>query len=399
MFHKPRGQRDDLGMGQGLGHQDARNGLTARPVRAAAQGRRRIKWTVPIFVRRKWDCPLRKCRRKVTQVWAGLHGQFDPDGKSPQALGTGDEMARGIAGSYHPKPCPPMVKLGIMKRGASGATREAKWRNIGVGMPTRAWNMRWLARFAQGLRPRASVLGRNIRDLLFPFRCESCDDDLGSTEDGILLCQKCRNSLAPREYLGCRCCGAQSPPGERPDRCHLCRREKFHFDGVIPLGAYRETLRDAILQMKRFGGEPLSAAMGRFYLHRRGEQLAGFKPDIVVPVPMHWKRRLVRKTNSPELVARPIAAGLQVPLFQRTLRRCRNTLPQKDLHPRQRRENLRGAFRLAKRYDLDGARVVLVDDILTTGATCNEAANVLKRGGASAVIVAVLARAEGEDRP
>jgi len=110
-------------------------------------------------------------------------------------------------------------------------------------------------------------------------------------------------------------------------------------------------------------------------------------------VPMYWKRRLVRGTNSPEIIARSVAAGLGVKARGRLLVRCRNTLPQADLSPRHRFSNVKGAFRVRKHRDLDGARVLLVDDILTTGATCSEAARALKKAGAAVVAAAVVARA------
>jgi ComF family protein len=150
--------------------------------------------------------------------------------------------------------------------------------------------------------------------------------------------------------------------------------------------------------MKHAAEEPLSAAMGQFLVLQRGGLLATLQPDLVVPVPMYWRQRLVRRTNSPDLLADRLAKFLRVSVLDRVLRRCRDTLPQKSLPPGRRFPNVRGAFRLAAGYDLKGARVLLVDDVLTTGATCNEAARVLKKeGGAEAVLVAVLARADGED--
>jgi ComF family protein len=125
------------------------------------------------------------------------------------------------------------------------------------------------------------------------------------------------------------------------------------------------------------------------------ERLADFAPDVVAVVPMHWRRRLFRGVNSPELVAERLAAGLSCSLAVGMLRRTRNTPPQADMPPAQRFTNMRGAFRTRRGHRLQGASVLLVDDILTTGATCSEAAKVLRGLGAADVVVAVLARAEG----
>ena len=136
--------------------------------------------------------------------------------------------------------------------------------------------------------------------------------------------------------------------------------------------------------------------MGRLYFINRGVQLASFRPDLIVPIPMFWWRRFVRQTNSPDILARELARLANVRRFTGALRRCRNTLPQRILLPRERFHNVRGAFRLAAGFDFRNARVVLVDDVMTTGATCDAAAKLFKDAGASMVIVAVLTRAEGD---
>jgi predicted amidophosphoribosyltransferase len=111
---------------------------------------------------------------------------------------------------------------------------------------------------------------------------------------------------------------------------------------------------------------------------------------------MFWTRRLRRGTNSPEALAQTLGRQLGVPV-RGLLRRRRNTLPQAPLPPRERFRNVRGAFALRKSGALDGIRILVVDDILTTGATCSEAAGVLKAAGAAWVGVVVVARAHGPD--
>jgi ComF family protein len=187
----------------------------------------------------------------------------------------------------------------------------------------------------------------------------------------------------------------------------MCQPAQLHFDTVVPLGGYRAGLREAVLRIKRRGGEPLAEAMARLYVLRRGAQVAEQHADVVVPIPMHWTRRMVRETNSSEVLAARLGRALGLPLAQGRLVHWRRTLPQKSLPPRERFRNVHGAFRLCRAprlpaafrqtaFDLRGARVLLVDDVLTTGATCSEAAKVLKQGGAAWVAVAVLDRAMGD---
>ena len=245
---------------------------------------------------------------------------------------------------------------------------------------------RWLARWC-----------RTAVNLIFPPRCAYCDLDLGEPHDALLLCQACREKLGPEQWPCCRRCGAAIPADcPPPERCGLCRSARLHFDTVVPLAEYQEDLRSAILRMKRPPGESLSKAMGQLLARRRGQRLAELEPDVIAPIPMHWARRLKRGTNSPEILAGCLAQRLGVPLEAHLLVRRRNTKPQPGLRPPQRFANLKGAFRTSKGYDFRGVRVLLVDDVLTTGATCSEAAHVLKQAGAAWVAAAVLARAEGD---
>ncbi|HUT13621.1 MAG TPA: phosphoribosyltransferase family protein [Thermoguttaceae bacterium] len=146
--------------------------------------------------------------------------------------------------------------------------------------------------------------------------------------------------------------------------------------------------------MKRPAHDSLSAAMGRLLAALREEQFAQLNLDLVVPVPMYWMRLARRGTNSPEILSQCLGQHLGVPV-RRVLSRRRNTLPQADLSPRDRFRNVRGAFCVRKGRRLGGRRILLVDDILTTGATCSEAARVLKEAGAELVAAAVIARAQG----
>jgi ComF family protein len=245
---------------------------------------------------------------------------------------------------------------------------------------------RWVARWR--------TCGLN---LLFPPRCAYCDAELPLVEDDLLLCDRCRGALAPESGTYCLRCGAPvSTDQPAPESCEMCEGVHLKFDCVVSLGTYRSQLREAVLRMKRPRGELLSAAMGRFYWLRRGADLSALAPDVVVPVPMFWTQRLTRGTNSPDILAECLARRLHVPLEPRMIVRSRKTEPQRSLKPRQRRRNVRHAFALRAGYTLEGYRVLLVDDVLTTGATASEIAGLMKRAGASLVVVAVLARGIGE---
>ncbi len=148
--------------------------------------------------------------------------------------------------------------------------------------------------------------------------------------------------------------------------------------------------------MKRPSHDALSAAMARLLADRRREQLLAQPCDMAIPIPLFWTCRLGRGGNSPDVLARGLAKFLQIPLRRDILVKHRNTLRQADLPPSQRFRNVRDAFRVRRPEAIAGARVLLVDDVLTTGATCSEAAKTLKKAGAAWVGVAVVARAQGK---
>ena len=158
------------------------------------------------------------------------------------------------------------------------------------------------------------------------------------------------------------------------------------------MGIYADTLRACILRMKSPQGVKLAATIAEAYCVYRAKTLEKYRPDLVAPVPMHWLHRLWRRTNSPETMARRIAHRLDVYLEVPLLVRCKRTEPQHELSRQARFQNVRNAFVVRKGYDLSGTRVLLIDDILTTGATASEAAKVLKKAGAKEVIVGVAAK-------
>jgi ComF family protein len=253
-------------------------------------------------------------------------------------------------------------------------------------------------------------------NLLFPPRCAFCRVDIAEAEEHVPICAECCRRLVPETWVGCRHCGgALSNAGHEgdspifvdtkigtvpksPDNCSLCKDPPLLFDRVVTIGGYRDNLRDAILRMKHPQHENLSLAMGRLLGQKRFNELDELEADLIVPIPMYWMRRLRRGTNSAELLARCLGRKLRLPVKRRMLVRCKNTQPQSEILIKKKRfNNMRGAFRVRWTRQLKGVRVLLVDDVLTTGATCSEAAAVLKKAGAAMVAVAVVARAQGRE--
>jgi ComF family protein len=235
-------------------------------------------------------------------------------------------------------------------------------------------------------------------ELVYPPRCTFCRDEILGLEDEILLCLECRKELTAGEQPVCpRCATSLDGAVVSAGGCPRCRDVDWQFSAAFRLARYRDELRKAVLRMKSPADEPLTAAVGRLLVVQRMADLTAWRPDLVVPVPMHWRRRLARGANSPDLLAAIIARRLKTRSAVGALSRRRQTRPQNELPTEDRAENIRGAFRIKSSWDFRGARVLLVDDVMTTGATANETAGVLRRGGAADVAIAVVARAEQAD--
>jgi ComF family protein len=162
----------------------------------------------------------------------------------------------------------------------------------------------------------------------------------------------------------------------------------------VALGDYHTQLQQAVIWMKQLAHEPLTFAMAHL-LADCAASLADDPLDLVVPVPMHPWRRLKRGTQPSLILGSQIARRLGLPLAERLLYCRRKSLKQGTLSPTERFKNRRGAFSISPGYDITDRHVLLVDDILTTGATASEAARILRRSGAATVVVAVVARGIG----
>jgi ComF family protein len=241
----------------------------------------------------------------------------------------------------------------------------------------------------------AAVLG-----LLFPPECTFCHALLGDVPRKFALCDGCIATLLSHQPQ-CPFCACPTPLGaEKLPKCVRCRGMKWHVERIVALGTYENELRDAVLRTKNTAGDPLARALGRALAERVAETVSreGAAFDVVVPVPLYWLRRLEHGTNNAETVAERIAARLDLPLCADGLLRIRWTDPQSSVTGAQRPENIRGAFEINENYDWTDARVILVDDVVTTGSTINECAKVLRQAGASHVEIAALARTSGEVR-
>lgn len=233
-------------------------------------------------------------------------------------------------------------------------------------------------------------LVRGVRQLIYPTVCARCDTLVPGAADDF--CPACAHALTADPHFTCPRC--TSTVGEHADvsaGCPRCRDERFQFDSASRLGLYDGALRDAILAMKYRPGETLAECVGRLWARHHADRFRALGVRVVIPVPLHWWRRLRRGYNQAETLAAALARWLGVEHRPGWLRRVRPTASQVQLPESDRRTNVRGAFRAARGARLAGQTVLLVDDVLTTGSTASEAARALRQAGAGSIHVAVLA--------
>lgn len=257
-----------------------------------------------------------------------------------------------------------------------------------------------LDRVAEGLQSLAAATWRAGVDFVYERPCPRCRTELSDVPSAERiwprLCAGCAADVAPSLEFACVRCGA--PVGPHLDTtggCVHCRDDRFAFERAVALGVYDDALRLACLSIKQADAEPLAAALGHLLWQRMSDELAALAADVVVAVPHHWIVRLSRGHNPAATIAGVLAARLRRPFLRAGLRKVRLTPSQTALTPTERRANLRDAFRAGRRKRLAGRRVLLVDDVLTTGTTAHRAARALLDGGAAAVVVAVIARGIG----
>lgn len=220
------------------------------------------------------------------------------------------------------------------------------------------------------------------------------------------ICRACWQSLEPWGGPVCACCGLPFASGHALEavqpQCALCRGEAFNFDGARSYGLYAGNLRAVILQLKFQRRERLGRRLGELLSSLWGwvAEACPDEPPILVPVPLHSSRERERGFNQAELLAQGLGRGLArargvgAPRLEAgCLRRTRATAPQTGLSLRARQENVRGVFSVVRPERVRERVVVLVDDVMTTGATLSACALALKNAGAQCALGLTLARA------
>ena len=236
---------------------------------------------------------------------------------------------------------------------------------------------------------------RALFSLLFPADCRICASPLDEVSR-IPVCRRCLRAPAPLDAeffcVSCRTPFRNGYPLDSEGRCALCRSGLRGFDAAYSYGAYEGELRQLIHLLKYGKVRPLAAPLGAFLSAAlpRDERFDG-----ITPVPLHWSRRWSRGFNQSDLLARVLSRRSGIPLAP-VLKRVRSTAPQAGLSNSGRRRNVTAAFHATRRAEerVRDKRILLIDDVMTTGSTAAACALALKRAGARRVALLTVARVD-----
>ncbi len=201
---------------------------------------------------------------------------------------------------------------------------------------------------------------------------------------GSILCDACAADLPQLQKTCCPRCALPTPNGET---CGRCLAKTPHYDATRAAYRYDFPL-DKLVQSFKYGHR---LALGDYFGRQLAALAGGILADVIIPLPLHPERLSERGFNQALELARPVSKTLKLPIDASSCRRTRNTPSQADLPWKERVKNIRGAFHCST--DFTGKRIILIDDVMTTGASLDECARTLKLHDASEITLLVVARA------
>jgi ComF family protein len=230
-------------------------------------------------------------------------------------------------------------------------------------------------------------------ELLFPEEgiCFLCDEYLEDMKEGH-ICWECREKL---EFIGkikCSICGKSLELGYLPDKCPECINENHYYTKAFAPLEYSGIIKEAIYKYK-YGKKPyMYKVFGDLLVETIENENLINQIDLIVPIPLHRSKMSDRGFNQSELLGKYISKHYNIPIDTRNLIRTKKTFIQNKLSKKERKSNVKNAFKVTKTEVFKDKTILLVDDIYTTGATVNECSRVLVKAGASAVLVLTIAR-------
>lgn len=230
-------------------------------------------------------------------------------------------------------------------------------------------------------------------DMIYPPRCPVCGEV--KKEKNRLACSDCLEKLSWIQEPQCKKCGKMLATAEQ-EYCFDCGKMQYHFESGYPLWNYDDVMRKSIADFKYGGRREYGKFYGEAMVQRYGKKFLSLKIDAIIPVPIHHTKRKERGYNQTEIIADIVGKKLGIPVWKNQLVRIRKTMPQKELKQQERLKNLEEAFAIKEKYHLpEGTKVLLLDDIYTSGSTVEACTKVLLNAGIKKVYVTTLCIGKG----
>ena len=230
-------------------------------------------------------------------------------------------------------------------------------------------------------------------DLIYPAYCQVCRNPLPRIAMDSMVCLSCWEKISLNRPPFCHGCGRQMGRRDRnKNMCQRCVQQPRVFDRAYSACVYDGTIKILIHEFKyndkQYLGKPLARLLTDFI---KGYDLPLWLIDYLVPVPLHSAKLREREFNQALILCKEVAAAVGKPVLDNNLFRYRATATQATLEPHQRFLNVHGCFAVTEKESVAGRNLLLIDDVLTTGATASQAAAALKDAGANIVFVLTLA--------
>lgn len=236
----------------------------------------------------------------------------------------------------------------------------------------------------------------SLLDLFYPRFCLHCNCNLNDSYERY-ICDSCKKQISYVVDTHCIRCGASLGPHIESiarEGCTVCKGKHLHFDTVIPITYYDGVMKTLIHKFKYARQRFLSGVLNDIVILQKELKEVVPNIDIIVPVPLYWLKKLQRGFNQSELLSRGIKKCFSKPMSTNNLCRIKNTVSQTHLSKSKRQVNIHDAFFVKYPELFKGRKILLVDDVLTTGVTASECSKKLKEAGAYGVHVLILAIAK-----